>query len=320
LAFKSDDGLHWSPLVDRPIITKGAFDTQNNAFWDPLREHYWCYIRDFHHGIRDIRVATSADFRNWTDPERLAFGSSPDEALYTNQIRPYDRAPHLFFGFPTRYVERVFSNSAMQALPDPEHRQSRMTFHPRYGTALTDGLLMTSRDGHTFCRWDEAFIRPGPQRHDNWVYGDGYQNLGLLETPVEDPTAPPELSFYVGEDHWKGPSRLRRHTIRIDGFISLHARQKPGEVVTRPLLFRGRELSLNFATSAAGFVRVELQDTGGMALRGFALADSDELFGDTLDRVVTWKDKGNVAPLAGKPIRIRMVMSDADVYSFQFRE
>ena len=63
-AYKSADGLHWSPLADKPVITKGAFDTQNNAFWDPLRHHYWCYIRGFHNGIRDIRVATSADFHN----------------------------------------------------------------------------------------------------------------------------------------------------------------------------------------------------------------------------------------------------------------
>ena len=36
-----------------------------------------------------------------------------------------------------------------------------MKFHPRYGTVITDGLFMTSRDGRTFHRWDEAFIRPG---------------------------------------------------------------------------------------------------------------------------------------------------------------
>ena len=106
-AYKSADGLHWSPLADQPVITKGAFDTQNNAFWDPLRHHYWCYIRGFHNGIRDIRVATSPDFRTWTEPVLLQFPDAPDEALYTNQILPYERAPHLFLGFPTRYVERV---------------------------------------------------------------------------------------------------------------------------------------------------------------------------------------------------------------------
>ena len=317
-AYKSSDGLHWSPLVEKPVITKGAFDTQNNAFWDPLRRHYWCYIRDFHNGIRDIRVATSADFRTWTEPELLRFPGSPDEALYTNQVQPYYRAPHLFVGFPTRYVERPWMPS-MKALPDLEHRQRRMKFHPRYGTAVTDGLFMTSRDGRTFHRWDEAFLRPGPQRRNNWLYGDCYPGLGLLETPADDPTAPPELSLYVGEDHWKGPIRLRRHTLRIDGFVSLHAKAR-GEFSTKPLVFGGKELTLNFATSAAGHVRVELQDAGGRPLPGFTLADSDELFGDTLERAVTWKDKSDVSALAGRPIRIRITMQDADLYSLRFRQ
>ena len=194
-----------------------------------------------------------------------------------------------------------------------------MKFHPRYGTAVTDGLFMTSRDGRTFHRWDEAFLRPGPERRDNWLYGDCYQDLGLLETPAADPTAPPELSLYVGEDHWKGPKRLRRYTMRIDGFVSLHAARSRGEFVTKPLVFRGKELTLNFATSAAGHLRVELQDAGGRPLPGFRLADSDELFGDTLERVVTWRNKSDVSALAGRPIRVRIAMRDADIYSLRFQ-
>ncbi len=206
----------------------------------------------------------------------------------------------------------------MNALPDPEHRQRRMKFHPRYGTAVTDGLFMSSRDGRTFHRFQEAFLRPGLERRDNWVYGDCYQNLGLLETPAADPAAPPELTLYVGENHWKGPIKLRRYTLRVDGFVSLSARIR-GEFVTKPLTFRGRELALNFSSSAAGCVRVELQDPAGRPLPGFALADSDELFGDTLQRVVTWRNRSDASTLAGRPIRIRMLLRDADLYSLRFQ-
>lgn len=317
LAYKSADGIHWSPLLDKPIITKGAFDTQNNAFWDALRKHYWCYIRDFHNGVRDIRISTSADFRTWTEPQRLKFVDSPDEALYTNQVQPYYRAPHLFVGFPTRYVERPWSPS-MLALPDPEHRRRRMKFHPRYGTAVTDGLFMTSRDGRTFHRWDEAFLRPGPERKHNWLYGDGYQNLGLLETAAEDPSAPPQLSIHFIEDNWKRPTRLRRFTLRVDGFVSLHARLKGGQCVTKPLLVRGKKLELNFSTSAAGHLRVEIQDAAGKPIPGFTLADCDELFGDTLSRTVTWKQSADVSALGGKPLRLRFELKDADLFSFRF--
>ncbi len=194
-----------------------------------------------------------------------------------------------------------------------------MKVHPRYGTAITDGQFMTSRDGREFHRWDETFLRPGPERKHNWLYGDCYQSLGLLETRSEDPDAPPELSLYAVEDYWKRATRLRRYTMRIDGFVSLHARRKPGAVVTRPLVFNGKELSLNFSTSTAGNVRVEIQDVGGILIPGFTLDDSDELFGDTLDRVVSWNEKTDLTTISGNPVRVRLVMSDADVYSLQFR-
>ncbi|MCC6442647.1 MAG: hypothetical protein IT210_04205 [Armatimonadetes bacterium] len=318
-ALKSSDGLRWKHLKDKPIITKGAFDTLNVAFWDPIRKHYWAYIRDFHNGLRDIRVSTSEDFLTWAEPVILRFEDSPDEQLYTNQVQPYYRAPHLFVGFPTRYVERAWSPS-FDALPDAPHRQGRMKFSPRYGTAITDGLFMTSRDGRTFRRWGEAFIRPGIERKDNWLYGDGYQNWGLIETAPEDPTAPPVLSLYANENHWKTASRLRRYTIRIDGFVSLNAPLKGGEVLTRPIRFTGGKLRLNFATSAAGSLRVEIQDAAGKPIPGYALSDCDEIFGDALDRAITWKGGSDVRQLAGQPVRLRIDLRDADLYALRFGE
>jgi hypothetical protein len=112
--------------------------------------------------------------------------------------------------------------------------------------------------------------------------------------------------------------KLRRYTLRLDGFASLSARSR-GEFVTKSLTFRGKELALNFSTSAAGHLRVELQDGDGRPLPGFGLADSDELFGDTLQRVVTWQNKSDVSALAGRPIRVRMAMHDADLYSLRFQ-
>jgi hypothetical protein len=323
-AFQSADGLRWSRLGEAPIITTGHFDSQNNAWWDPLRKHYWCFLRSFHDGVRDIRVSTSTDFRNWSPPTMLKYGDAADDPLYTNGIVACERAPHLLLGFPTRYIERA-EGPSLAALPDWEHRQKRMKLEKRYGTAITDGQFMTSRDGINFRRWDESFLTPGPERKHNWTYGDCYQGLGLIETPSDDPDAPPEISLYATEDNWKRATRLRRYTLRVDGFVSLHARQAqpagriaPGEMLTKPLSFAGKTLTLNFATSAAGSVRVELQTTHGKPLPGYALADCDELFGDTLDRTVTWKGNPDVSAHAGQPIRLRFVLADADIYSMQF--
>ncbi len=120
------------------------------------------------------------------------------------------------------------------------------------------------------------------------------------------------------EDNWKRATRLRRYALRVDGFVALHARQKPGELVTKPFVFRGKTLSLNFATSAAGNLRIEIDDLTSGPLPGFSRAECDEIFGDSLDRSVTWKGSADLSRLAGRPVRLRVVMSDADLFSFQF--
>lgn len=318
-AFASPDAIHWAPMAKNPIITKGAFDTQNIAFWDEVHGTYRAYVRDFHDGIRDIRTAISPDFENWTEPVLLEFPGVPDEALYTNQVLPYYRAPHLFVGFPTRYVERAWSPS-METLPDLDHRRRRAKASERYGTAVTDGLFMTSRDGRVFRRWGEAFLRPGIERADNWIYGDGYQNWGLIETQSDVPNAPNEISVFYIENNWKPSCRLRRYTLRIDGFVSVNAPLAGGEVRTKPLLFNGNELVINFSTSAAGSIRIEAQDAEGQPLPGYTLDDAPEIFGDSLERVVPWKDGRNLASLSGMPIRLRFVLRDADLFALRFRE
>ena len=318
-ALKSPDGIHWSRLRAEPLITQGTFDTHNISFWDPLQKHYWAYIRDFHDGIRDIRVATSKDYLTWNVPERLKFNDVPDEPLYTNSVVPYWRAPHIFVGFPTRYTERP-NTPILAQLPDWQHRQNRMKIHPRIGTAVTDGLFMTSRDGKTFYRWGEAFYKPGIERVHNWVYGDFYQNQGLIETASDDLDSPPEISMYVTEDYWKRPTRLRRLALRVDGFVALHAPLAGGELVTKPIRFRGKELSLNYSTSGAGTILVELQEADGSPIPDFTLADCYEQFGDTLDRRVLWKKRDNVSSLGNRPIRLRFVLKDADLFSWKFEE
>jgi len=319
-AFKSSDGIHWAFLQEAPIITDGAFDTQNLAFWDTVRGEYRAYIRDFKNGVRGIRTATSKDFRIWTTPVWLEYPGAPEEPLYTNQVKPYYRAPHIFIGFPTRYIERAWGPS-VEALPDQENRRLRYTASPRYGTATTDALLMTSRDGVSFHRWGEAFLRPGLRPTDNWSYGDNYIAWQVVETKSDIDGTPNALSLYATESYWSGnSSALRRFVLRIDGFVSLNAALSGGEFTTKPLTFTGKDLVLNFSTSAAGGIRIEIQDADGKPVPGFTLDDAPEIFGDALDRIAPWKDGSNLASLAGTPIRLRFVMKDADLYSFCFKD
>lgn len=330
LPFKSPDGIHWTPMNDAPILAKlGAFDSQNLAFWDTTRGEYRAYWRIFTAGVttekewrpggyRAIRTATSKDLLTWNPHADLTYVDSPEEELYTNQVQPYHRAPHIFIGFPTRYIDRGWSDS-IKALPEPGHRESRAAANKRYGTAITEGLLMASRDGVRFKRWNEAFLPPGIEREGTWNYGHQYIAWHLVETKSSLEGAPDELSLYASESYWTGnSSALRRYTLRTDGFVSVNAPMDGGGLVTKPLTFTGGRLVLNFSSSAAGGVRVEIQDVAGTPMPGFSLADCPPIFGDSLARTVMWKAGGNVSTLAGKPVRLRFDLKDADVFAFQF--
>ena len=329
LLFQSPDGLHWSLAHPAPVITEGAFDSQNLAFYDPNIDAYRAYWRIFTggktdgenwkpSGVRAIRTAVSKDLVHWDPWKDLSYVDSPEEELYTNGVSPYSRAPHILMGFPTRYLDRGWSDS-MKALPEKSHRESRAAASPRYGTAITEGLFMASRDGVTFKRWNEAFLRPGIERDGSWNYGQQYLAWHPVETRGTLDGAPNELSFYATESYWTGKSSLlRRYALRLDGFVSVGAPMKGGELVTKSVIFSGDHLELNFSSSVAGGVRVELQDAEGKAIPGFSLNECPPVFGDSPGRIVTWKNGAEVSALAGKPVRIRFEMKDADVYAYQF--
>ena len=194
-----------------------------------------------------------------------------------------------------------------------------MTVAPRYGTAVTDSVYITSRDGRNFRQSNDVFLRPGLRTKDNWSYGDNYIAWHVVETEPTKDDAPRELSLYATESYFTGrQSRLRRYSLRIDGFASIPAKLQDGEFTTRPITFSGKELSLNVATSAAGSVQVEIRSPDGTPIPGFTLADCDIIYGDSLDRRVGWKENTSVASLIGRPVVLRVVMREADVYSLAF--
>jgi hypothetical protein len=91
-----------------------------------------------------------------------------------------------------------------------------------------------------------------------------------------------------------------------------------GQMVTHPLRFDGKSLVVNYSTSAGGILKVEMQDAAGQPLPGFALADCPGLVGDSIEQTVNWASGGDLSTLAGKPVRLRFVMQEADLFSLNF--
>jgi len=318
--YKSSDGYSFSHVGT--LIEDGAFDSLNLSFWDCARGRYFLYFRDLHGypeggnrwtGIRDVRVCSSDDFRSWSAPVQICFGeNTPDYQLYTSGVRPYFRAPHVLIGMPTRYCNRASDKRSFDYLPDRERREKIIAAWGRSGTAMTDAVIMTSRDGKNFRRCDESFLTPGIERSKNWYYGDCYPSWGEVETAGVHDDGPNELSFYMGDNYRTADVEFVRYSVRLDGYFSWHADYSGGFAVTPSLVLGADRLNLNFSTSALGYLRVLICDENGEPLPCF---DSGRLFGDSVCRPVIF-DKP-LTEAAGIPVRLRFELSDAELYSLE---
>ena len=321
--YKSANGIDFEYV--RNIDVKGSFDSMNYAFWDESIGKYRLYYRTFHildeankieyeaeGHVRGISLATSKDFVNWEIHGDLDYGDDKLEIqLYTNNVQKYYRSDN-YIAIPTRYIDRSIDDVNYKYLPDLNgFRPMLIEREGRGGTAITETMLMTSRDGHRFNRTREAFLAPGIECGDNWVYGDGYFARGMIETASDFKGEPDELSLYCVRGYRARPVSFERYTLRIDGFFSWSANFAGGEVLTKPFTFDGSKMSVNFATSALGYLHIVFCDENGNELEGY---DSGRLFGNSIERPCDFEK--SLSDLNGKTVRMKISMKDAQFYSF----
>ena len=286
-AFASADGIHWKKMKDTPVITKGAFDSQNLAFWDTTRNRYTCFSRIGFNKVRAVQSNTSTDFLSWTEPVPHKYAEGvPWEHFYTSATVPCPTAPHLFLSFPKRFMP------ARKKVPEHE------------APGVSDAVFMSSRDG---VNWDrpflEAWVRPGPDLK-NWTDRNNMTANGIIES------SDTEWSLYISEHYRHADHRIRRLTVRRQGFASMHADARGGEFTTHPLKFTGNKLLLNYATSAAGSIQIDALDESGKTV-----ATMPELYGDEFEARAL-----DVSKLSGRIIRLRVRMKDADLFALRFAE
>jgi len=314
VAFSSEDGIHWKKMFGGKPVFKGKFlDSLNIVFWSEAEKCYVLYGRTWlagWGGRRWIARATSEDLEHWTafeDIQILHGGKDvPPEHYYTNGTRPYFRAPHIYIS--------TFGQIIDGGVLTPAQIATLKIDDQRWPKARSNAGLMSSRGGLTFQRtFMEDFIRL-PIGAENWVSRCYYPAAGVVQT------GPAEMSIYLNTT-WGQPTRsYRRFSLRLDGFASLNAPFSGGTMITKPFTFEGKKLAINYSTSARGHIRLQFETPQGEVIEGFELKHCHEFIGNEIERHVTFHGSDNLSKLAGKSVRLRVIMQDADLYSIQFQK
>lgn len=105
---------------------------------------------------------------------------------------------------------------------------------------------------------------------------------------------------------------------RLDGFVSMDADFKGGSLTTKPLVFSGRRLVLNQNAGGQGTIFVELRDLNNQSIRGYELADCEEITCNDVQWEVRWRGSADLSQFVGRPIRIHFKLRSAKLYAFQF--
>ncbi len=312
--YVSADGIHWKRFNKDTtgLFNQYPMDSHNVLTWLPSEQVYAIYLRvgsedkigdeRLGKGFRTIAKSVSDDFIQWSEPQKMIFGRSEMQHLYTNSTQPYFRAPHILIAMPMRINlnKQALSSAELAANGIDKSQQAH----------ISDAVLMTSRGGYSYERmYMESFIRPG-SNSINWGGRSNMPASGLYQTSDQ------EMSFYVTRGYGTPNVYIERMTLRLDGFSSLSASYKIGDAVTKPLIVLSDSLYINFATSAFGFVKVVLLDEAGNEINGFGKDDAVELIGDAIDKPVVWKNGRLMSELLGKKIRLKFILKDADLYSF----
>lgn len=341
LAFSSADGVRWKLLSTERVHT-GAGDAKYSVLWDerigkyvqysrikPLAPEQTAYYRERFGlegegvNVRMVGRAESDDFIHWTKgqivlaPDEVDRANSPPGLtrldFYEGNVCKYSETPDAYIAMPNCHSHWKFVRAPDRLKSFPE---------------TLDVQLATSRDG---IRWNRAparrpFIRNG-------VAGTFWSKMIFPSSNII--RVGDELWVYFGaspishnlDGPWSGS--IGRAVLRLDGFLSADAAYTGGQLITRPLKAAGSKLQLNLATGAGGCAQVEIRDQNDQPIPGFTLADADEINGNHIRVLASWRaeplgklkrDKGStdVSPLAGRTVRLRFVMRDAKLYSFQF--
>ena len=293
----SPDGIHWTASDRNPVIPGFLSDTAQCVLWDPVLEKYVAYVRlRTDDGVRCVGRVDSTDFEHWS-PRQRVYEPSPEDRAKGWQF--YSLSATYYQGL---YVGLVWIFPAVAASMDWSA-----------DTPATWPELAVSRNGVDWARvmFGKPFLPVGPPGSFD------RRQLRLASSLVVLPDR--ILLFYSGSPH---PHDKRHNydiglaTLRVDGFVSLAAGEKEGELVTKALRVAGGVLRINAAVQAGGAIRAELLDAGQHPVTGYEAGRCRPFRGDSLAGDLTWTAKRSLPPSPPEGLRLRFLVHKAKLYSF----
>lgn len=302
----SPDGLRWTHCNNaifayrpRPgSEDKGPVGDAQTLMIDALQNRYVAFLR----GVHGERLfSTSTDFVNWS-PMDVSMPAVQDiRAPYYN---------HLGFRYGDQYLG--------------------LTSHYK---VETDGVhhlrvrLLTSADGLRYrMAGPEAFDRPA--LIDVGDYGEWDRFMCMITGAPPVRVGDKLYIYYRGysETHDRRPGKPNDSyyaggnglaTIRLDGFASLASGFDGGTATTKPIVFDGKSLTVNAKANFYGSVVVEILDEQGQPVENYTAKDCIPMSLDSVSGAIAWKERSNLAELAGRPVKLRFQLKNARLYAYR---
>ncbi|MBC8355997.1 MAG: hypothetical protein H8E66_28805 [Planctomycetes bacterium] len=297
-AFGSQDGIHWQELNNNEPVLRVS---DRSMFWfDAQRQIFVGSAKRSHDGKRAQAYAWSRDMLQWTV-------TSDWVHVADHRDHPGDEA-EAAYGFPY--------GSQWVGFAELRRERKNQTGVLDRGTIINWELL-SSRDGRHWSRpIRQPFFADGPE--DTWRH----KVFKIFANPPIERDG--RLMIYYGGKTGTVPvetgnqpfQALCLATLRKDGFVSLTAGEKAGQVVTQPFAAAGRRLVLNVDVHENGEARVEVLGESGDPARGFDLNSSVPLRGQDVEQAVCWKNEADWALLTGRKVALRIHLRQADLYAF----
>ncbi len=333
----SPDGINVTPPVlvfNEPSSRAYALDGGNQLYWDPAERNYVLTVRYWYTASGNPAPgAGMTEYRGGATKR-----SATIEGLLSSPIE-YNLKPNLLYGPITENGDDIYMTNIVvyhgQFIATPN------VFHaPRdnHNISWTETLgvsgsiypqLLYSRDSKT---WLADAETKGASlinltRHNPNFKADG--DMVFMEPLVEQGG---KIWFfysyrdfphnsYDGKDEKTRSMTTHIAQMRIDGFMAIANQPENVGLWTTSVLKvpTNAELRLNTLVAARGSVKVEVMDAGGKPIARYTAKDSAAIVkGDYLAAKPSWRGSRSLKSLAGRNVKLRFMLKNASLYSFEF--